>query len=132
MKEIEIVLKDGDRVDAVGKRGTIATEQDGPAPRPFDLFMASIGTCTGYYVSKFCRKRDIPTENIRIRQRMTLDPDTKLITRIDLDVELPEDFPEKYRTAVIRAAQQCSVKKHLDAPPTIEVRTTTPADATSL
>jgi putative redox protein len=130
--EMEIVVKDGDRVEAIGKRGTIATDQDGSAPRPFDMFLASIGTCAGFYVAKFCRQRNIPTDDIRICQRMTVDPSTKLIRQIDLDVELPDDFPEKYRAAVVRAAESCSVKKHLATPPAIEVKTTTRAGAPSV
>ena len=129
--EIEIVLKDGDRVEAIGKRGTIASDQNGSAPRPFDMFLASIGTCAGFYVAKFCRKRDIPTDDIRIRQRMTLDPETKLIRQIDLEIELPDGFPDKYRSAVVRAAGSCSVKKHLVTPPAIEVKTTKRAEASA-
>jgi ribosomal protein S12 methylthiotransferase accessory factor len=44
-----------------------------------------------------------------------------MVTRVDLDIQLPADFPEKYRNAVIRAADQCAVKKHFEAPPAITV-----------
>ena len=87
--------------------------------------MASIGTCAGYYVAKFCRKRGLSTEDVRIRQRTIEDPSTHLVNRVEIEVDLPEDFPKKYHAAVIRAAQLCTVKKHLELPPTIEVRTTT-------
>ena len=33
---------------------------------------------------------------------------------VRLDIELPANFPEQYRAAVIRAAEQCAVKKHLE------------------
>jgi hypothetical protein len=33
---------------------------------------------------------------------------------VQLDIELPTDFPEQYRAAVIRAAEQCAVKKLLE------------------
>ena len=126
---MEIVFKNGDRVEAITKHGTITTDQDKSAPAPFELFMASIGTCAGFYVSKFCRKRKLSTDDMRIVQKMTVDDSTRMITRIELDIELPNDFPEKYRDAVIRAANLCSVKKHLEFPPKIEVRTTTPSVA---
>jgi len=35
---------------------------------------------------------------------------------------LPPDFPEKYKEAAIKAAEQCTVKKHLLKPPVINVR----------
>jgi ribosomal protein S12 methylthiotransferase accessory factor len=95
------------------------------APTPFATFLASIGTCAGIYVLGFCNQRGIPTEGIRIIQRMTSDPRTGLIGQIDLDIQLPPTFPEKYKTAVIRSAEQCAVKKHLENPPTFNVFTTT-------
>jgi ribosomal protein S12 methylthiotransferase accessory factor len=119
--ELEIVLPGGDRVDARAAGRVIATDQDGPAPSPFELFLASIGTCAGSYVSRFCRKRNIPTEGIRILQHMRLGTDGKHIERIELEVELPPDFPARYRQAVIRAADQCTVKDHLERPPVIEI-----------
>ncbi len=120
---MQITFGDGDRVDALYRGKTISTDQEGPLPQPFELFLASIGTCTGYYVAKFCHKRDIPTDGIRLEMRRNLYPDSKMIERIEIDIQLPASFPERYREAVIRAAQQCTVKKHLDQPPAIEVRT---------
>ena len=125
---MQITFGDGDRVDAVYKGKTIATDQEGPLPEPFELFLASIGTCTGYYVGKFCRSRDIPTDRIRLEMRRILYPDSKMIERIEIDVQLPENFPEKYRTAVVRAARQCTVTKHLDQPPVVEVEAVAATD----
>ena len=120
---MQITFGDGDRVDAVYKRKTISTDQEGQLPEPFELFLASIGTCAGYYVAKFCHKREIPTDGIRLELRRVLYPQSKMIERIEIDIRLPEGFPERYREAVIRSAQQCTVKKHLDQPPAIEVKT---------
>jgi ribosomal protein S12 methylthiotransferase accessory factor len=41
---------------------------------------------------------------------------------VHLTVELPPEFPERYRAAVIRSAEQCTVKKHLENPPEIEIQ----------
>ena len=120
---MEIVFPDGDRVDALSNGNVIRTEQDGSGPAPFELFLASIGTCAGIYVSRFCRQRGIPTTDIRIHQRMRVDPTTRMVDGIDLDIALPDDFPEQYKDAVVRSAQLCTVKKHLEHPPEIQVRT---------
>jgi len=120
--EMEIVLAGGDRVEARFRGRSVMTEQDGSAPAPFELFLASIGTCAGFYVARFCQQRSIPTEGIRIRQR-TIRPDgSPLIRSIEIEVELPDSFPERYRAAVLRAAEACTVKKHLAEPPEITVR----------
>ncbi len=108
----------------------IATDQppsaggDGSAPAPFALFLASIGTCAGIYVMKFCQTRGIPTDGIRLVQKIVPDPERPgRVAALEIDIELPPDFPEKYRDAVIHAAEGCAVKKHIQEPPRFEVRT---------
>ena len=96
---------------------TIVTNQDGSAPAPFTLFLASIGTCAGIYALSFCKQRGLSTEGLQITQSMITDPHTHLIKKINLEVKLPIGFPEKYRDAVLRAVDQCAVKKHLQQPP---------------
>lgn len=125
-----ITFPDNKKVDAQYKGFTIQTDQperaggDGSAPAPFDLFMASIGTCGGIYVVYFCQKRGIPLDGIRIRQRMEKSEETRMITKITLDIELPEDFPEKYKDALIHAVDLCTVKRHMIDPPEFEIKTT--------
>jgi ribosomal protein S12 methylthiotransferase accessory factor len=102
--------------DQPGESGGEAT-----APSPFDLFLASIATCAGYYVAAFCRARDIDTTGMTLVQRDERDPTTGLPTRIAIELSLPPAFPEKYRAAAVRAAEGCKVKKTLAAMPTIEV-----------
>lgn len=121
--EMQIVFPGGARVDAISGDMVITTNQDGTAPAPFGLFLASIGTCAGIYVLSFCQQRGLPTENLRIIQRMNYSPVTHMIDHIELDIQLPPEFPEKYKEAVIRAASQCAVKKHLEHPPTFDVHT---------
>ncbi len=93
------------------------------APAPFDYFLASLATCAGIYVKVFCDKRGIDSSKIKIMQKHRNDLQTRKLTGIDLDIILPDDFPEKYREAVIKAADQCAVKRILKDPPEIEVRT---------
>lgn len=114
-----ITFPGGDRVEARFKGLTVATEQDGSAPAPFDLFLASIGTCAGYYVARFCSSRKIPLDGLHIEQHWTKDAETGLIVEVELRVHLSEAFPERYRPAVLRAVDQCSVKRHLVAPPAV-------------
>ena len=129
--EMEITFPGGARVDANFGGFTLKTDQpvqgggQGSAPTPFATFLASIGTCAGIYVLGFCQQRGIPTQGIKIVQRMHGDRMTGLIGQIDLDIQLPPDFPAKYRDAVIRSAEQCAVKKHLEHPPVFNVTTST-------
>lgn len=115
----------GLKVDAHFRGHTIKTDQpnDDTAPMPFELFLASIGTCAGIYVLGFCKQRNLPTEGIRIVQRNHANPMTGLMDNIELEIQVPPTFPEQYHAALVRSAELCKVKKTLENPPTFDVRT---------
>lgn len=110
----------GKRVDADVGAHIVHTDQPvsgggaDSAPAPFDLFLASLATCAGIYVLGFCQARDIPTDGISLIQRSSSDA-------IVLELALPASFPERYRDAIVRAAEGCKVKKLLAHPPAITV-----------
>ena len=52
-----------------------------------------------------------------------MDPVTHMVSNITLHIDLPEGFPKKYRNALIKAAELCAVKKHLENPPAMSVET---------
>jgi ribosomal protein S12 methylthiotransferase accessory factor len=93
------------------------------SPEPFDLFLASLGTCAAHYVNSFCAKRDIPAAGIELVQSWTRDEKRKLVG-IRIEIRAPADFPRKYHAALVRAAGQCSVKRVLESPPAIETLVT--------
>lgn len=127
--EMRIRFSGNKRVSAELDGFTVLTDQpkdnggDGSAPPPFDLFLASIGTCAGYFVLAFCEKRSIPTEGIELVQMMEWDEKLHLYTKISLEIQVPSTFPEKYRDSLVNAANLCSVKKHLQTPPQFNVFT---------
>ncbi len=126
-QEIKISFPGGLRVDADYKGFVIKTDQpvysggDGSAPAPFDLFLASIATCAGYYVLAFCNKREIPTEKTAVVMKTRKNPETKRIEKISIEIQLSPEFPEKYKKAVIKAVDSCSVKAHILSPPVFEM-----------
>jgi putative redox protein len=115
----------GARVDAHFGPFTVQTDQPpaATAPTPFATFLASIGTCAGIYVLGFCQQRGLPAEGIRIVQRMHSNMLTGMIGKIELEIQAPATFPEKYLPALIRAAELCAVKKHFEQPPQFEITT---------
>lgn len=124
---INVTFPGGKRVDAAFGDRVVMTDQsqahggDGTAPEPFELFLASLATCTGIYVLGFCQARNLPTDGIHVEQRATFDETGKVLTNVAIEVHLPPTFPEKYRPAVVAAANSCKVKKVLAAPPTFQV-----------
>ena len=126
--DIEVYFEEGAKVNARLGKHVVKTDQkergggEDSAPAPFDYFLVSLATCAGIYVKVFCDKRGIDSSEITIKQKHRFDPQTRKLIGIDLDIILPDDFPDKYREAVLKAADQCSVKRLLKNPPEIEVR----------
>ncbi len=126
---MEITLDGGKVVTAHINGKTIKTDQSlkngggGTAPEPFELFLASIGTCAGIYIKSFCDQRSIPAEGIKIIQSVVFDLEKRVPSRIKLDIKLPADFPAKYKAAVINAAELCLVKKTINSMPEFQVVT---------
>ena len=125
--EMKISFPGGKKIDADYKGFTIKTDQpireggEGTAPEPFSLFIASIGTCTGVYVLSFCQKRNISTDNISLMLKLEKNRETHMIEKISIEIQVPEDFPENYKKAIVKTANLCTVKKHLDNPPEIDI-----------
>lgn len=123
--EMIIDFPGGSRVDAHFGNFTIATDQPpvASAPTPFAVFLSSIGTCAGIYVLGFCNQRSLPADGIRIVERVHSNPYNGMVEKIDLEIQVPPTFPEKYRDSLIRSADLCAVKKHLEHPPKFEITT---------
>ena len=125
--EMKIHFPGGKRVTSTYKGFTVETDQpkseggNDSAPEPYDLFLASIGTCAGVYIVYFCESRNIPIDDISMTLHFERNEASHLMEKITLDVNLPPDFPQKYKKAVIRAAQMCTVKRNLIQPPEILV-----------
>ncbi|HMK44724.1 MAG TPA: OsmC family protein [Dissulfurispiraceae bacterium] len=130
--EMKITFPGGKRVNAEFEGGSVQTDQpiryggEGSAPTPFEYFLASIGTCAGIFVLSFCQERKIPTEGISLLERIEYvqnEAGKPVMDSIVIEIHLPESFPEKYRSALIKVADQCTVKKTILHPPRFVVKT---------
>ena len=130
--EMKIGFPGNLRVDAGYKGFTVETDQpasaggDGSAPAPFDLFLASLGTCAGIFMLAFMKQRGIDPAGSGILMTTEADPEKGMIGRISFDLQLPAGFPEKYEAAIVRAVDQCTVKRHIADPPQFTVGTSRP------
>ena len=127
--DMKIIFPGGKKVNVIYKGFTIQTDQakhaggENSAPTPFDYFLASIGACAGSYVLSFCQQRNIPTTGIKIIQCMIRNEQQKRIEMISLEIQLPPEFPEQYKNALIRSAELCAVKKYIQDPPNFKIYT---------
>jgi putative redox protein len=125
---MEITFPGGLAVDAHYRGFTISTDQpqsvggSGAAPSPFDLFLASIGTCAGLFALRFCQQRGLDTNGLAVTLVGERGEDHGQVSTLRVDIRVPDAFPEKYHQAIVRAVEQCTVKRHILHPPTFEVR----------
>lgn len=128
MAMMKVTFPGGLAVDAHCKGHLIHTDQpeknggDDTGPAPFDLFLASIATCAGFYALRFCEKRGFPAAELAVTLEPVRDPENKRVATIRIEVHLPQGFPDKYHSAVLRAIDQCAVKRHIVKPPDFDVQ----------
>jgi ribosomal protein S12 methylthiotransferase accessory factor len=125
--EMKISFSGDSRVDADFNGFKVPTDQShesgepGSAPEPYDLFVASLGTCAGIYALSFCQERQLSTAGLAIFVTAEKDDKSGLFTRINMEISLPVDFPERYRKAICRTAGLCTVKRSLANPPSFSI-----------
>jgi len=125
--EMNISFPGGKKVNSTYKGFTVDTDQrkkgggDESAPEPFDLFLASIGTCAGVYVVYFCDKRGIDTTGLKMTLHFEKNRKTHLVETVRIHISLPPTFPEKYKSAVVKAVELCTVKRNIIDPPEFTV-----------
>ena len=138
MTSIAVTFPGGVGVDATLKGHTVHTDQPAPlgmnsASSPFDLFLASIATCAGFYALRFCQERSLSTEGLGVLVDIRRDGGGKRIEEMAIKVHLPPGFPEKYGAAIARAVNHCAVKEAITNPPRFTIETvtlvTSPGDA---
>ena len=127
--EMIIDFPGGAKVDAAFMGFRVQTDQptlgggDNTAPTPFQVFLASLGTCAGIFVLGFCRQRGLPTEGIRLIQRIDFNRVSHLLDAVEIEIQVPPSFPQKYHEALVRSADQCLVKRVIENPPKFTVFT---------
>lgn len=88
---------------------------------PFLIFLATAGMCSAVFVRSFMQQRGLSFQEVGITQKMNYDRVTNMVNDIDMVVDLPPNFPEKYVSAIKNVIAQCPVKRHLAEPPTFNV-----------
>jgi putative redox protein len=132
--ELKVSLEGGKRVAMRIGNHLIRTDQparhggDDSAPAPYDLFMASIGTCAGFYVQSYCESKGVDSSGIELTLSARRDPKTKQVTGFVTTIHVPPNLPDKLRTALTKVAEQCAVQKTIMSNPEFVVETVTRSD----
>lgn len=126
-KDLKVVFGENYRIDVEYKGFTVKTDQpvrdggDGTAPSPFDYFLVSLAACAGYYALAFCKERKLATEGLSVSMATERGEASKMIDKVTIRLGLPAGFPEKYKFAIVKAVDHCTVKAHILRAPAFEI-----------
>ncbi len=124
---LQVSFPGGKRVDIQVGDFTIKTDQsrkyggDESAAQPFDLFLSSLAGCAGIFALNFCHSRDISTSGLGLQMEWEKDRSPPHAAKITYRLTLPEGFPEKYRSSIIKAIDLCTVKHYIHNPPEFRI-----------
>jgi len=123
--EVLVKYENGSRFSASCRGYTVTTgrgedgnqEQDGMWPA--QLFEASIGTCIGGYVAKFCKEQDIPYEDMTIElsrriEARSSEAKTSRTARINAKICLSAKLSKKQQRGILEAADSCHITKSIE------------------
>lgn len=127
--ELKVRFGSGLEVDVEYKGFVVKTDQPvrdgggGTGPSPFDYFLVSLAACAGFYALAFCRERKISVEGLGVTMSAERGEVSKMIDKVTITVDLPAHFPDKYRLALVKAVDHCTVKAHILRAPQFEIVT---------
>ena len=126
--ELKVTLEGNKKVSTHIGDHLIMTDQpeknggSNTAPAPYDLFLASIATCAGFYIQSYCDNKNIDSSGIEITLKVRRDA-KKVINGFVTTIHVPEEIPEKLHGVLKKVASQCAVKKTIMNNPEFIVET---------
>lgn len=88
---------------------------------PPELFLASLGSCAGYYAADYLKRHGLATEGTRVRVHADKVKNPARVGNIRIEVDLPIDCEERDREGVDRAVHNCLIHNTLTHPPQMEI-----------
>jgi uncharacterized OsmC-like protein len=98
---------------------------------PAELVPTALGTCVALYVQQFLATRGLDAAGLTVAVTTTGAANPNRLGRFDVQVNIPGGVPERYRDAIRRAAEGCTVHHTLTHTPEISVEITSGVPATA-
>jgi uncharacterized OsmC-like protein len=124
---LRVTFRGGHRFDITRRGHTVITDQpieDGGGDAgmtPVELFIGSLSTCVGYFVSRYCARHNIATDGLAIEVDWDYAEQPHRVGEIRLRLILPTDPTEEQQQALLRVAQGCTVHRSLEIPPKVKI-----------
>lgn len=127
MKPITVTWDGGVRFTADVRGHKVSVDQPAQAggqdsaPMPLELVPTSLGTCVALFVQQFLVTRGLSAEGLTVTVSASGAANPHRLGSFDVAVSIPGGVPDKYRDAVVRAAETCTVHHTLTHRPQIRV-----------
>jgi len=86
---------------------------------PPELFLASLGSCAGFYAAQYLKKKGLATEGTVVRVSADKAKDPARLDNFKIEVDVPVAVDEAHRNGVEGAVHHCLIHNTLQHPPTI-------------
>jgi putative redox protein len=93
---------------------------------PPELFLASLGSCAGFYAAQYLRKHNLATEGTWIKVTAEKAKNPPRLDDLRIEVELPVELSEHHRAGVEEAIHHCLIHNTLLHPPRVSVEINQP------
>ena len=84
------------------------------APSPADYLVCSLGSCFGMIIERYCQSHGYSSDGTEISMTYMLNDKPKMVKSITADIELPEDFPEDRKKAILHSVKTCVIYNSLN------------------
>ncbi len=127
MMMLQVQYKGGVSFDVTSGKHVLVTDQpieDGgndAGMSPVELFIASLASCVGYFVARYCARHQIPCEGFTIEAGWTFAEQPHRVGGIDLQLRLPAALTPSQQQALLKVAHGCTVHQSLAIPPKVEI-----------
>src|SRR5689334_17988561 len=125
--EIRVEHLGGVQFEIRARQHTIASDQ--PAENggfdegmtPPELFLASLGSCAGFYAAQYLRKHRLATEGTIVRVAADKATDPARLDNLRIDLEIPRELSQQDLEGVEEAVRHCLIHNTLLHPPKISI-----------
>lgn len=88
---------------------------------PVELFISSLGACTGMYAIGYCERQSIPYDNMEIKLSWEKADKPARVSKVIIDVKMPKPIPKENIKPLLNAIECCLIRNTIVGSPEIQV-----------